>query len=75
LFTYPATSPPRAVQLQRKTQLTVFKFTRSLQGSARPANGSWDQGNGQIRRGHAARYPGHRNTRARYRASTVPVEP
>ena len=33
LFTYPATSPPRAVQLQRNTQLTVFKFTRSLHGS------------------------------------------
>ena len=27
LFTYPATRPPRAVQLQRNTQLTVFKFT------------------------------------------------
>jgi hypothetical protein len=31
LFTNPATMPPRAVQLQRNTQLTVFKFTRSLQ--------------------------------------------
>jgi hypothetical protein len=31
LFTYPATTPPRAVQLQRNTQLTVFNFTRSLQ--------------------------------------------
>jgi hypothetical protein len=31
LFTYPATTPPRAVQLQRNAQLTVFKFTRSLQ--------------------------------------------
>ena len=30
-FTYPSTSPPRAVQLQRNAQLTVFKFTRSLQ--------------------------------------------
>ncbi len=27
LFTYPATSPLRAVQLQRNTQLTVFIFT------------------------------------------------
>jgi hypothetical protein len=32
LFTYPATSPPKAVQQQRNTQLTVFEFTRSLQG-------------------------------------------
>jgi hypothetical protein len=32
LFTYPATSPPRAVQLQRNAQLTVFKFMRSLHG-------------------------------------------
>jgi hypothetical protein len=32
-FTYPTTRPPRAVQLQRNAQLTVFKFTRSLQVS------------------------------------------
>jgi hypothetical protein len=33
LFTYPATNPPRAVQLQRNAQLTVFKFARSLHPS------------------------------------------
>ena len=32
LFSYPVTSPPRAVQLQRNAQLMVFKFSRSLHG-------------------------------------------